>query len=76
MVKFRTKMDQIGKIYIAKPLRQSGLVNTIEIVPNAKAAVIFQAGTSLEDVLRSLDIIRQDLEHRIQTKEVTGHSTT
>lgn len=68
MIKFQTNMDSIGKIYICKPLRQSGLVNTIEIVPNAKAAVIFQAGTKLEDVLTSIRIIAQDLEHRIQTE--------
>jgi hypothetical protein len=62
-------MDVIGKIYICKPLRQSGLVNTIEIVPNSKAAVIFQAGTKLEDVLTSMHIIAQELEHRIKTEQ-------
>ena len=68
MVKFQTRMDSIGKIYIAKPLRESGLKNTIEIVPNTKAAVIFQAGTRLEDVLASMRIITQELEHRLQTE--------
>jgi hypothetical protein len=69
MVTFKTKMDPSCKIYIAKPLRQSGLVNTIEIVPNSKAAVIFQAGTRLEDVLLAIRIIAQEIEHRIQTEE-------
>ena len=68
MVKFRTRMDSIGKIYIAKPLRESGLKNIIEIVPNTRAAVIFQAGTRLEDVLTSMRIITQELEHRLQTE--------
>jgi hypothetical protein len=57
-------MDNIGKIYIAKPLRQAGLVNTIEILPNAKAAVIYQYGTKIDDILASLDIIIADLKHR------------
>lgn len=74
MVKFQTKMDAIGKIYIAKPLRQSGLVGTIEIVPDARAAVIFQVGTRLEDVLTSIRIIAQELEHRIQTELREGTS--
>jgi len=64
MVTFKTKMDNIGKIYIAKPLRQAGLVNTIEILPNAKAAVIYQYGTKIDDILASLDIIIADLKHR------------
>lgn len=64
-------MDSNGKIYIVKPLRQAGLVNTIEILPNAKAAVIYQAGTKIEDILASLRIIMADLRHRakMETKK-------
>lgn len=71
MVTFRQKMDSNGKIYIVKPLRQAGLVNTIEILPNAKAAVIYQAGTKIEDILASLRIIMADLRHRakMETKK-------
>jgi hypothetical protein len=61
-------MDNIGKIYIAKPLRQAGLVNTIEILPNAQAAVIYQTGTRTEDILASLEIIKADLKHRQKTE--------
>jgi hypothetical protein len=64
MVTFKQKMDSSGKIYIVKPLRQAGIVDTIEIVPNAKAAVIYQAGTKTKDVLASLQIIAADLKHR------------
>jgi len=67
MVKFKTTVDKNGRIYIAKPLRQSGLVNTIEIVPNAKAAVIYRADTSIEDILASLRIIMADLRHRAKS---------
>lgn len=75
MVKFRQKMDTQGKIYIVKPLRESGLTGVIEIVPNAKAAVIYREGTSLEDVLASLDVITADLRHQAKMeteKEAEG----
>jgi len=67
MVKFKTTVDKNGRIYIAKPLRQSGLVNTIEILPNAKAAVIYKADTPIEDILASLKVIMADLRHRAKS---------
>ena len=64
MVTFKTKMDSTGRIYIARPIRESGLVNSIEILPNAKAAVIYQAGTRIDDILSSLRVIMADLRNR------------
>ena len=69
MVKFVQKLDRNNRVYIAKPLRQAGLINTIEILPNAKAAVIYQAGTKVSDILDSLEIITADLKHRAKTAE-------
>ena len=71
MVTFKQKVDSCRKIYIVKPLRQMGLVNTIEIVPNAKAAVIYQAGTDPSEIIASLQVIIADLRHRekMQTKK-------
>ena len=69
MVKFIQKLDRNNRVYIAKPLRQAGLVNTIEILPNAKAAVIYQSGTKITDILESLEIITADLKHRAKTAE-------
>jgi hypothetical protein len=63
MIKFVQKLDRNNKIYIAKPLRETGLTNRIEIVPNGKAAVIYQAGTPVDDILASLKIIVADLKH-------------
>jgi len=68
MVTFKQKMDSCGKIYIVKPLRQAGIVDTIEIVPNAKAAVIYQSGTKINDILESLQIIIADLKHRARVE--------
>lgn len=66
MVKFIQKLDRNNKVYIAKPLRSAGIVNIVEIVPNAKAAVIYQTGTKISDILSSLEIIIADLKHRAQ----------
>ncbi len=68
MVLFRQKMDPQGKIYIVKPLRESGLTGVIEIVPNSKAAVIFRAGTNLKDVLASLKVIQANLGNRLKAE--------
>jgi len=68
MVKFVQKLDRNNKVYIAKPLRQAGLVNTIEIQPNAQAAVIYREGTKTEDIIKSLRIIIADLKHRAKVE--------
>ena len=62
MVRFTQKLDRNNKIYIVKPLRQTGLFDTVEIVPNSRVAVIFQSGTSISDILSSLRIIIADLQ--------------
>lgn len=69
MVKFVQKLDRNNKVYIAKPLRQAGFVNTIEILPNARAAVIYQVNTPIKDILASLKIIVADLKHRAKTQK-------
>jgi hypothetical protein len=69
MVKFVQKLDRNNKIYIAKPLREAGLINTIEILPNSQAAIIYRVGTKIGDILASLEIIMADLKHRQKTEE-------
>ena len=43
MVKFRTQVDRNGRIYIAKPLREAGITNVVEIQPNTSTAVIYRS---------------------------------
>jgi hypothetical protein len=69
VVLFRQKMDPQGKIYIVKPLRESGLTGIIEIVPNSKAAVIYKVGTNLREVLASLKVIEANLGNRLKVEE-------
>ena len=66
MVKFRTQVDRNGRIYIAKPLREAGITNVVEIQPNTSTAVIYREGTPLPDILASIRIILADLEHQLQ----------
>lgn len=65
MVRFRTQIDRNGRIYLAKPLRDAGITNIVEIQPNTSAAVIYRKGTPLEDILASVRIIIADLEHQL-----------
>jgi len=69
MVKFQSKIDQVGKLYLPKPLRDAGITNVIEIQPNALAAVIYRKGTPLKDVLISMRIIAADLEHQLSQQK-------
>jgi hypothetical protein len=65
-------MDICGKIYIAKPLRQCGLTDTVEILPNSKCAVIFRAGTSPKELIESLKVIIADLKTNLKATETPG----
>ena len=50
-------------------MRESGFDKTIKIIPNATAAIMFGEGTAIKDVLKSIDIIKADLQHRAKLKE-------
>lgn len=70
MVKFIQKLDRNKKIYFPKVLREAGFDRIVEILANAKALVAYPQGTDLEHVLRSLDVIRNDIKHRIILEEI------
>jgi bifunctional DNA-binding transcriptional regulator/antitoxin component of YhaV-PrlF toxin-antitoxin module len=65
MVKFKTNVDRNGRIYLAKPLRESGgLIGSLEILPNSQVAIIYKSGTTIDDILASLEIIIAYLKHK------------
>ena len=68
MVELQTRFHKSGHIYIPKELREA-FGREMKIVPNAAAALFFPAATSYEDVLKSLEIIKMDLEHRLNMKK-------
>jgi len=68
MVKFKVKANPSGQYYLPKEVREE-LGEKLELVCNAKAAVIFPEGRSLKTVLESLEVIQKDLSHRQTLKE-------
>jgi len=63
MVKFRVKANQSGQYYFPKEVREE-LGEELNVICNAKVAVIYNSQTSLELVLKSLKVLTHDLEHR------------
>lgn len=63
MVKFKVKANPSGQYYLPKEVREE-LGKKLELICNAKAAVIFPEGIPLTTVLQSLEVIQKDLHHR------------
>jgi hypothetical protein len=68
MVELKTRITTTGVLYIPKELREA-FSREMKIISNAAAAVFFPAGASYEDVLKSLDIIKRDIQHRIELQK-------
>jgi len=64
LVKWTVKANPQGQYYLPKEVREE-LGERLDLICNAKAAVIFNAETSLDAVLQSLEIIQRDLMHRL-----------
>jgi hypothetical protein len=63
MVEFEIKINPEQRLaYIPKEI-YAVLSNHAKAIPNRVAVLIFRDGVSREDVLKSLDIIKQDLLH-------------
>lgn len=71
MVKFKVKANPQGQYYFPKEVRQE-LGQNLELICNAKAAIVYSADTPLKTILESMEIIAKDLKHRIDIeKEVS-----
>jgi bifunctional DNA-binding transcriptional regulator/antitoxin component of YhaV-PrlF toxin-antitoxin module len=68
MVKFKVKANPSGQYYFPKEVRQE-LGEDLELICNAKAAVVYNAETSLETVLKSIEVIQKDLKHRVEMQK-------
>jgi len=67
LVKFRIKANPVGQFYFPKEIREE-LGESLELIVHAKTAVVFPEGTPLDIVLKSLDVIKSDLELRLEMK--------
>lgn len=62
------KINQRGSTYISDELRDDGFVGKVPYYSNAKTVTLVHPEASLEDALRSLDIIKQDFELRLKAE--------
>jgi hypothetical protein len=65
MVELETKITHSGVLYVSKEIRQC-FGRSMKIISNATAALFFPSNTRYEKVLTSLDIIRQNIKHRLE----------
>ncbi len=68
MIKFKIKANSSGQYYFPREVRQE-LGEDLELICNAKAAVVYNAKTPLESVLKSIEVIHKDLENRIEPQK-------
>jgi hypothetical protein len=69
MVEFKLKINEKqGTAYFPKEIREI-LGTKLKGIPNAAAMLLYPEGTDQKDVLKSIDIIRSDLEHQINMIE-------
>jgi len=69
-VKTKIRIDrESGLAYIAKALRDEGLVGEVIALANARTLTLIVPGTKLTDVKRSLQTIINDLDLRIEYED-------
>lgn len=63
-MELNAKITDAGVFYVPAELRRA-FGRELRIIPNFSAAVFFSRRTPLEHVLKSMEIIAEDLKHRI-----------
>jgi len=74
-MKYETKISPQGHIYLPKPLRKVLGSNSLTLFPNAAAVVLTSSDMHYRDVLKSLEIIIEDIKHQITMKEKSSDSS-
>lgn len=70
MVKLKVSMNPQGQIYIPKQVREElKLGDELELIGDARAVVLFSKDMGAKDVLKSVEVIIQDLRHRAEMEE-------
>jgi bifunctional DNA-binding transcriptional regulator/antitoxin component of YhaV-PrlF toxin-antitoxin module len=68
MVKFHSRANPQGQYYLPKEVREE-LGQEIDLICNAKAAIIYNSNTPLNLVLKSLKVLSNDLQHRLEIQK-------
>jgi bifunctional DNA-binding transcriptional regulator/antitoxin component of YhaV-PrlF toxin-antitoxin module len=74
MVKFTVKSNPQGQYYFPKEVRAE-LGTELDLICNARAAVVFSKDTPFEVILKSIELIAQDLRQRIEYQKETECQT-
>lgn len=63
-MKLKLKANVQGQIYIPKLIRDEWGIEFV-LIPNANGGFLFPKGVKAKDALRSMDVVRKELEHRV-----------
>lgn len=64
-MKIKLKVNQQGQIYIPKLLREQWGSKYV-LIPNASGGFIYPEGVSARNALKSLEVVKKDLQHRVE----------
>ena len=68
MVKFHARANPQGQYYLPKEVREE-LGTSLDIICNTKAAIIYSSATPIQQVLKSLKVLENDLTHRVEIQQ-------
>lgn|GEM_PF-1727851 len=68
MVRYEIHSNPTGQYYLPKEVRQE-LGRTMSLICGVKAAVMFCPDEPIEVILESLDLLAQDLKHRMKIQQ-------
>jgi hypothetical protein len=72
MVEFRIKVNPEQRLaYIPKELYEA-MGSNLKATPNRGAVLLYPEKMPVKDILKSVDIIRQDLEHSLELSKEKG----
>jgi hypothetical protein len=69
LVELKTRITEAGILQVPKELVEV-FGQDMKMITGTTAAILFPAGISYEDVMRSLEIIRADLQFRLSKERV------
>ncbi len=74
MVRFKVSVNSQSSIYLPEPVREELGTKRLELLGDARAIILYPEGANLDQVLRSIDVLKLDLEHRreLQKSEHSG----
>jgi len=76
MVRFHVTVNSQSSIYLPEAIREELGTTSLELLSDAKAILLYPDGTDIEQILKSLRILKFDLEHRRDIEKSSIKSET